>query len=108
MRIELPRNALYRNNGDGTFTDVAIAAGVADIGYGMGCAVGDYNNDGFADLYVTNFGANVFLRNNGDGTFTDVTRRDGHRRHTLGGKLRLRRLRQRRFFRPLCNKLCEV
>ena len=71
---EPPRNALYRNNGDGTFTDVAAAAGVADTGYGMGCAVGDYDNDGFSDLYVTKFGANVFFRNNGDGTFTDVTR----------------------------------
>ena len=59
-RGEPPRNALYRNNGDGTFTDVAIAAGIADTGYGMGCAVGDYDNDGFPDLYVTNFGANVF------------------------------------------------
>ena len=68
------------------------AAGVADTGYGMGCAVGDYNNDGFPDLYVTNFGANVFFRNNGDGTFTDVTTGDRHRGHTLGDKLRLRRL----------------
>ena len=76
-RGEPPRNALYRNNGDGTFTDVAIAAGVADTGYGMGCAVGDYDNDGFPDLYVTNFGANVFFRNNGDGTFTDVTTQTG-------------------------------
>ncbi len=76
-RDEPPRNALYRNNGDGTFTDVARAAGVADIGYGMGCAVGDYNNDGFPDLYVTNFGANIFFRNNGDGTFTDVTTETG-------------------------------
>ena len=74
---EPPRNALYRNNGDGTFTDVSVAARVADTGYGMGCAVGDYNNDGFPDLYVTNFGANVFFHNNGDGTFTDVTRRTG-------------------------------
>ena len=74
---ELPGNALYRNNGDGAFTDVAIAAGVADKGYGMGCAVGDYNNDGFSDLYVTNFGANVFFHNNGDGTFTDVTAETG-------------------------------
>ena len=72
--IELPRNALHHNNGDGTFTDVSVAAGVADTGYGMGCAVGDYNNDGFSDLYVTNFGTNVFYRNNGDGTFTDATR----------------------------------
>ena len=76
-RGEPPRNALYRNNGDSTFTDVAIAAGVADTGYGMGCAVGDYDNDGFSDLYVTNFGANVFFRNNGDGTFTDVTTQTG-------------------------------
>ena len=72
--IEPPRNALYRNNGDGTFTDVTMEAGVADTGYGMGCAVGDYDNDGFPDLYVTNFGANVFFRNNGDGTFTNVTK----------------------------------
>ena len=74
---EPPRNALYRNNGDGTFTDIAGAAEVADTGYGMGCAVGDYNNDGFPDLYVTNFGANVFFYNNGDGTFTDVTTETG-------------------------------
>ena len=75
--VELPRNALYRNNGDGTFTDVTMAARVADTGYGMGCAVGDYDNDGFPDLYVTNFGANVFFRNNGDGTFTNVTKGTG-------------------------------
>ena len=74
---EPPRNALYRNNGDGTFTDVAETAGIADTGYGMGCAVGDYDNDGFPDLYVTNFGANVFFHNNGDGTFTDVTTQTG-------------------------------
>ena len=70
---EPPRNALYHNNGDGTFTDVTEAAGVGDTGYGMGCTVGDYNNDGFSDLYVTNFGPNVLYHNNGDGTFTDVT-----------------------------------
>ena len=75
--VEPPRNTLYHNNGDSTFTDVAVAAGVADTGYGMGCAVGDYDNDGFPDLYVTNFGANIFFRNNGDGTFTDVTRGTG-------------------------------
>ena len=76
-RSEPPRNALYRNNGDGTFTNAAVAAGVADTGYGMGCTVGDYNNDGFPDLYVTNFGTNIFFHNNGDGTFTDVTTRTG-------------------------------
>jgi hypothetical protein len=72
-----PVNALYRNNGDGSFTDVTLAAGVGHPGYGMGCAVGDYDNDGHPDLYVTNFGADVLYRNNGDGTFTDVTRRSG-------------------------------
>src|SRR5205085_5344177 len=67
------RSALYHNHGDGTFTDVTDKAGVADIGWGMGVAVGDYNNDGFGDLYVTCLGPNHLLRNNGNGTFTDVT-----------------------------------
>ena len=65
----LPKNALYRNNGDGTFTDVTDAAGVGDTEWGMGCAFADYDNDGDADLYVTNYKANQFYRNNGDGTF---------------------------------------
>jgi len=69
-----PTNALYRNNGDGTFTDVTEEAGVGDGSYGFSCAVGDYDNDGWEDLYVANFGANVFYRNMGDGAFTDVTR----------------------------------
>lgn len=71
-------SALYRNNGDGSFTDVTITAGVDNKGnYGQGAACADYNNDGYIDLYVTNFGMNVLYRNNGDGTFTDVTRRAG-------------------------------
>ena len=70
-------NRLYRNNGDGTFTDVAEEAGVQDRYYGMGAAVGDYDNDGDPDLYVTNFGRNTLFRNNGDGTFTDVTEAAG-------------------------------
>ena len=70
-----PTNALYRNNGDGTFTDVTHTVGVGDTGYGTGCTVGDYDNDGDLDLYVTNFGPDVLYRNNGDGTFTDVTTR---------------------------------
>ena len=69
---EIPTNCLYQNNGDGTFTDVTEIAGVGDTGYGHGCAVGDYNNDGQLDLYVTNYGTNRLYRNNGDGTFTDV------------------------------------
>lgn len=69
---EVPTNCLYRNNGDGTFTDVTEESGVGDTGYGHGCAVGDYNNDGQLDLYVTNYGTNRLYRNNGDGTFTDV------------------------------------
>ena len=68
-----PQNALYRNRGDGTFVDVTEHAGVGDTSYGMGCAVGDIDNDGDLDLYVTNFGANVLYRNEGDGTFADVT-----------------------------------
>jgi hypothetical protein len=71
------RNALYKNNRDGTFTDVTEKAGVGGGGYGMGVAVGDYNNDGFADLYVTQYGRSILYRNNGDGTFTDVTEKAG-------------------------------
>jgi enediyne biosynthesis protein E4 len=71
------RNALYRNNRDGTFTDVTEKAGVAGGGYGQGVAVGDYNGDGFPDLYVTQYGRSILYRNNGDGTFTDVTEKAG-------------------------------
>jgi hypothetical protein len=70
-------NRLYRNNTDGTFTDVTAAAGLKGHGYGMGVAVGDYNNDGHPDLYVTGVGGNTLYRNNGDGTFTDVTKAAG-------------------------------
>jgi hypothetical protein len=71
------RNALYRNNRDGTFTDVTEKAGVPGGGYGMGVAAGDYNADGFTDLYVTQYGRSILYRNNGDGTFTDVTEKAG-------------------------------
>jgi len=70
-------NALYHNNGDATFTDITQQTGVGDQGYGMGCAVADYDNDGHQDLYVTNFGPNVLYRNNGDATFTDITAQAG-------------------------------
>ncbi|HTM36518.1 MAG TPA: CRTAC1 family protein [Terriglobales bacterium] len=71
------RNALYRNNGDGTFTDVTERAGVPGTGYGLGCVWGDYDNDGFPDLYISQFGKNVLYRNNGNGNFTDVTEKAG-------------------------------
>ncbi|HZT58230.1 MAG TPA: CRTAC1 family protein [Pyrinomonadaceae bacterium] len=71
------RSALYHNNGDGTFTDVTDKAGVGDVGWGMGAVVGDYDNDGFDDLYVTCLGKNHLFHNNGDGTFTDVTDKAG-------------------------------
>src|SRR5712692_441056 len=70
-------NRLYRNSGDGTFTDVTEAAGVQGTAYGMGVATGDYDNDGYTDLLVTNFGGNTLYHNNGDGTFTDVTAQAG-------------------------------
>ncbi len=70
-------NRLYRNNRDGTFTDVTQKAGVQGRGYEMGVAVGDYNNDGFEDLYVVGVHENTLYRNNGDGTFTDVTQAAG-------------------------------
>jgi enediyne biosynthesis protein E4 len=73
-------NRLYRQNRDGTFTDVTEAAGLANAGdgnYGMGVAVGDYDNDGYPDIYVTNYGKNTLYHNNGDGTFTDVTEKAG-------------------------------
>jgi enediyne biosynthesis protein E4 len=70
-------NALYHNNRDGTFTDVTEKAGVIGGGYGQGVAVGDYDGDGFPDLYVTQYGRSILYHNNGDGTFTDVTEKAG-------------------------------
>ena len=71
------RNALYRNNRDGTFTDVTEKANVAGGAFGMGVAVGDYNNDGYPDMLVTAYGRCTLYRNNGNGTFTDVTEKAG-------------------------------
>jgi len=72
-------NRPYRNNGDGTFTDVTAAAGVRGSGYGMGVAAADYDNDGYTDLYVTGVNGNTLYHNNGDGAFTDVTEKAGVR-----------------------------
>jgi enediyne biosynthesis protein E4 len=72
-----PTSHLYHNNRDGTFTDVTKKAGVALTGWGQGVCAGDYDNDGWVDLFVTFWGHNVLLHNNGDGTFTDVTKKVG-------------------------------
>ena len=77
-----PRAALFHNNHDGTFTDVTAKAGIANERWGIGVAVGDYDNDGWPDLYVTNYGKNRLYHNNHDGTFTDVAEKAGV---TLGG-----------------------
>jgi hypothetical protein len=70
-------NHLFHNNGDGSFKDVTDITGVGDPGYGIGCVVGDYDNDGDSDLFVTNYGVDVFYRNNGNGTFADATEKAG-------------------------------
>jgi len=74
---ETPTNHLYRNNGNGTFTDVTTKAGLARTGWGQGVCVGDMDNDGFEDLFISYWGSNVLYRNNGNGTFTDVTQKSG-------------------------------
>ncbi|HEX4284820.1 MAG TPA: CRTAC1 family protein [Terracidiphilus sp.] len=72
-----PVSHLFKNNRDGTFTDVTLKAGLARSGWGQACCVGDYNNDGWNDLFVTYYGQNALFRNNGNGTFTDVTKEAG-------------------------------
>jgi hypothetical protein len=73
----LPENHLYRNLGNGFFEDVTKKAGANDQAYSMGVTAGDYNNDGFPDLFVSNYGPNILYKNNGNGTFTNVTKRAG-------------------------------
>jgi hypothetical protein len=77
VKGQTSKGVLYHNNHDGTFTDVTAKAGLATPCFAMGGAVGDYNNDGWPDLYVTCLGGNVLYKNNGDGTFTDVTAKAG-------------------------------
>ena len=76
-------NKLYRNDGL-EWKDITLDAGIGDVGYGMGCACGDYDNDGAVDLYVTNFGRDVFYRNNNDGTFSDITDEVGIDNSSMG------------------------
>ena len=102
-----PSHRLYRNNGDGTFSDSTQKAGVSGSGYGMGVAIGDYDNDGWDDIYVTNWGPGILYRNNGNGTFRDVTRTGGRRSRGLGDQLRLCRLRRRRRPGPFHRQLCR-
>jgi hypothetical protein len=77
LRDRRPRSYLLHNNRDGTFTDVTEKAGLSHTGWGQGCCVGDFDNDGLDDLFVTYWGKNVLYRNNGDGTFTDVSEKAG-------------------------------
>jgi hypothetical protein len=81
-------NRLYKNNRDGTFTDVTEKAGLHSLGWACGVCIGDYNNDGFDDIFCTTYGQNILYRNNGDGTFTDVTKAAGlwsdHARYGAG------------------------
>ncbi|HXJ10927.1 MAG TPA: VCBS repeat-containing protein, partial [Candidatus Limnocylindrales bacterium] len=79
LKGQFARGALYHNNHDGTFTDVTDKAGIGKPCFAMGGAVGDYDNDGWPDIYVTCYGGNVLYHNNGDGTFTDVTAKAGVR-----------------------------
>lgn len=73
----LPGNRLYRNKGNGTFEDMTKKAGVSGPWYSMGAVAGDFNNDGYPDLFISNYGSNVLLKNNGNGTFSDVTKKAG-------------------------------
>jgi hypothetical protein len=74
---QTPTNRLFKNNRDGTFTDITAKAGLLRSGWGQGVCIGDYDNDGYEDLFVAYFGKNVLYHNNGDGTFTDVTEKAG-------------------------------
>ena len=100
-------NRLYKNNRDGTFTDVTEKAGLTRTGWASGVTVGDYDNDGFDDLFITYYGQNVLYHNNGDGTFTDVTEKAGLSRdgRALRFRVHLGRLRSRRPSRSLRRQL---
>src|SRR5262249_34167053 len=82
---QAPVNRLYKNNRDGTFTDVTLKSGIAKTGWGQGVCAGDYNNDGWEDLFVTYWGDCSLFHNNGDGTFTDVAGKAGVTTRTKSG-----------------------
>ena len=90
-----PHAALFHNNHDGTFTDVSAKAGVMNDRWGYGCSVADYDNDGWPDIYVGNFGKNRLYHNNHDGTFTDVAEKAGVHAGQLDARLGMGRLRRR-------------
>src|ERR1039457_832103 len=79
-------NRLYKNNRNGTFTDVTVPAGLTRLGWFCGATIGDYNNDGFEDIFITGWPQNILYRNNGDGTFTDVTRQASLIHEAIGGE----------------------
>ena len=110
VRDSKPASYLFHNNRDGTFTDVTKKAGLTHSGWGQACCVGDYDNDGFDDLFVTYWGRNVLYHNNGDGTFTDVSEKAGVAGigHALGRGLLLSRLRPRRPSRSVRRQLREL
>ena len=75
--VKTSKNGLFRNRGDGTFEDVTKKARVGDQGYGMGMTVGDFDNNGYPDIYISNYGVNVLYQNKGNGTFSDITKKAG-------------------------------
>ena len=79
-------NRLYKNNRNGTFTDVTVPAGLTRLGWFCGATIGDYNNDGFEDIFITGWPQNILYRNNGDGTFTDVPRQASLIHEAIGGE----------------------
>ena len=100
-----PHAALFHNNHDGTFTDVAAKAGVTNDRWGIGVAVADYDNDGWPDIYVTNWGKNRLYHNNHDGTFTDVAEKAGVHAGELVDRRHVGRLRRRRAPGSVCARL---
>ena len=116
LRKESPAywNRLFHNNHDGTFTDVTEKARIAGSGYGMGVAIGDYDNDGWPDVFVANVAGNQLFHNNGDGTFTDVTEKAGVGGALLDGRKMwsvgrgMVRLQQRRPARSIRSQLLQM